>query len=402
MKHILTAVLAACIWAGVPACNPLSIDVEGQNPWTHLDIKNRPADLQLAVVGDRTGLRRAGVFRHAMTRINLLQPAFVMSVGDLVDGYTEDPVKLDEERLEFSQIVGSLDMPFFYTAGNHDIYNELSEDHWESRLGRSYYHFIYHDVLFIVLNSEDPPTRSGHIGKEQLAYVKQLLTKHSDPRWTFMFLHKPLWRYGAESNWSDMEEILGDRSRVTFFAGHHHSCAKTARNGRTFYRLATTGGGSELTGPEDGCFDHVMWVTMAGDKPIVANLMLDGIWTDDPVVEARHRLKSPYPKVADGGVYARVLRVGSEYRNVNAGIPEQMLSSLGISLGSRLLVKYGDKQFEVQMGKDYSDVPEGQWIALVNDVGNLQIAISFGHAAEALGCKVGDVVFVKPVERAEP
>ena len=115
--------------------------------------------------------------------------------------------------------------PGTHTPGNHDIYNDLSIDDWRNRFGRSYYHFIYHNVLFIVLNTEDPPTSRGRIGKEQLAWAKQLLIRHADVRWTFVFMHKPLWQYGDESNWNDVEDVLGDRTRVTFFAGHHHSYA---------------------------------------------------------------------------------------------------------------------------------------------------------------------------------
>jgi hypothetical protein len=41
------------------------------------------------------------------------------------------------------------------------------------------------------------------------------------------------------------------------------------------------GGGSGLRGPVFGQFDHVMWVTMTDDGPILANLMLEGIWDKD-------------------------------------------------------------------------------------------------------------------------
>jgi hypothetical protein len=41
------------------------------------------------------------------------------------------------------------------------------------------------------------------------------------------------------------------------------------------------GGGSGLSGPVFGQFDHVMWVTMTDNGPVMANLMLDGIWDKD-------------------------------------------------------------------------------------------------------------------------
>ena len=75
--------------------------------------------------------------------------------------------------------------------------------------------------------------------------------------------------------------MLSSRS-YTIFAGHEHEYAKAIRDGHNYYTLATTGGGSELTGLEDGSFDHIMWVTMTDEGPKVVNLMLDGIFDDDP------------------------------------------------------------------------------------------------------------------------
>jgi hypothetical protein len=49
-----------------------------------------------------------------------------------------------------------------------------------------------------------------------------------------------------------------------------------------YYQLATTGGGSRLRGLRYGEFDHVAWVTVKKDNdPIIANLMLDGIYPEN-------------------------------------------------------------------------------------------------------------------------
>src|SRR5688572_27601154 len=93
---ILLAVIgllgAAATWkvtgaptAGAPATakDGLSIRVEAKNPFTHLEINRRPNSFQFAIVSDRTGGRRPGVFSRAVEKINLLQPEFVISVGDL-------------------------------------------------------------------------------------------------------------------------------------------------------------------------------------------------------------------------------------------------------------------------------------------------------------------------------
>src|SRR5262249_39231421 len=65
------------------------------------------------------------------------------------------------------------------------------------------------------------------------------------------------------------------------FCGHYHSYQKYVRQGMNYYQLATTGGGSQLRGPDYGEFDHITWVTMKPDGPVLANLMLDGIYPED-------------------------------------------------------------------------------------------------------------------------
>ncbi|MFN0195227.1 MAG: serine/threonine protein phosphatase, partial [Planctomycetaceae bacterium] len=75
----------------VATVESLDIKVAEQNPWTNLDLNNRRENFQFAIVTDRTGGARAGIFESAVPKINLLQPEFVISVGDLIEGSTEDP-----------------------------------------------------------------------------------------------------------------------------------------------------------------------------------------------------------------------------------------------------------------------------------------------------------------------
>ena len=80
------------------------------NPWTHLDLRNDPHHFQFAIVTDRTGGHREGVFPDAVRKLNLLQPEFVMSVGDLIEGYTQDRDLLEMQWDEFVGFVESLEL----------------------------------------------------------------------------------------------------------------------------------------------------------------------------------------------------------------------------------------------------------------------------------------------------
>src|SRR5262249_36239038 len=130
------------------------VQQEERNPWTHLRLNNDPSEFHFAVVSDRTGGHREQVFSRAVEQLNLLQPEFVISVGDLIEGYTKDQAKLIAEWKEFQGYVAKLQMPFFYVPGNHDLANGKQEEMWKEKFGRRYYHFVYRDVLFRMLNSD--------------------------------------------------------------------------------------------------------------------------------------------------------------------------------------------------------------------------------------------------------
>lgn len=270
--------------------NRASIQIEpitGPAPYSSLDVNNKAENFQFVIVTDRTGGHRPGVFLDGIRKVNLLQPEFVMSVGDLIEGYTEDTVELDRQWKEFNGFIDSLTVPFFYVPGNHDLTNKVMEDKWKSLFGKTYYHFVYKDVLFLCLNSEDgsPGAGRGRIDDEQYEWIKKTLEENADVKWTLAFMHQPMWNQEAESlRWKDVETLLESRNH-TVFAGHVHSYTRFMRNNSRYFTLATTGGGSRLRGTQVGEFDHVVWVTMTPDGPVLANLLLEGIWDEKVVTE---------------------------------------------------------------------------------------------------------------------
>ena len=289
----------------------------GRAPWTSLTALDAAARFHFVVVADRTGGHRDGVFRSAMDKIDLLQPAFVISVGDLIEGYTRDRAQLAAEWDEIDRLVGTLDAPFFYTPGNHDYSNATMATVWAERYGPDYYALRYKGALFIVLNSAlfDRAAVSGH-GKRrgdwaqaqaaQLAWLEDTLAAHRDVRWTFLFMHRPYWENpwkqpgdddaevpatgpwprhaGQPAQWRRVSRLLADR-HYTAFAGHLHNYDyrrdDSGPHSHDLITLATTGGVGKLRGPAYGEFDHFLWVTLTEDGPVIANLLLDGILRKD-------------------------------------------------------------------------------------------------------------------------
>jgi len=253
------------------------VDTE-KKPWTNLDFYNNPDNFQFIIVSDRNGGNRPGIFEDAVKKINYLYPEFVLSVGDLIDGYTRDTARLRFEWEEVNQIIGDLKMPFFYLPGNHDITNRVMAEVWEDRYGERYYYFIYKNTLFIILDSNDDDDFS--FSREQTDFAIETLGKNPDVRWTFLLMHHPVWNYDTDGRFEELEEALSGR-KYTVVAGHTHHYFHENRKGRNYYVLATTGAGSALRGNYFGEFDHITWVTMTDAGPSLANLRLDGILSHD-------------------------------------------------------------------------------------------------------------------------
>ena len=282
LKHLmpLSFMLALLLLAGCATSQVVcfrSPVKDGATPWSGKSFDNDSADFQFAIMSDRHGGSRPGVFKKAVGQVNLLQPEFVMSVGDLINGGTDDLTVLKREYDEFDEMVGGLDSRFFRVAGNHDISNPAMLKMYQERYGHPYYHFVYKNVLFLVLNTEDD--RKKALGETQIAYMQDVLAKNKDVRWTFVFMHKPLFAAknpDFQKSWAPIEKRLADRPH-SVFAGHWHRYGKWERHGQSYIHLATTGGGSGLAGTTSGHFDHIVWITMTDKGPMIANLLLNGI-----------------------------------------------------------------------------------------------------------------------------
>ncbi len=294
----------------------LIVDVDPtSNPWTSLDIEPSGRRFTFTVIGDRTGGARPGVFERGLACTDTLAPSFAIQLGDLIEGYTNDQAELDDQWNEMDGMLDSLRTPMFHITGNHDVSTPLMADVWEQRYGRRYYHFRYQDVLFCLLDTQDPPfdlgeealaglarfeelqrrdpvgmratvergldwegTQPGTIGEEQHTYFEQVLRDNTDARWTVLCLHMPLWQ-GEHADWARLLAHLGDRP-YTAFAGHVHNYQRRVIQNRDHIRLGPTGGLWVLGGPH-GNFDHITQVTMTDQGPVIANVLLDGIRDPD-------------------------------------------------------------------------------------------------------------------------
>ena len=322
---IALALLAGCTQPGdaskaqaaaAPVFSYDSSALPGNKPWTNEKFRNNPDNFQFAVVGDRTGgSDPGGIFARAVDQLNLLQPDFVINVGDLVEGYANDKATAHAMWDEVKPMLARLEMPFFYVGGNHDLGNDTMTQVWNERYGATYYYFVYRNVLFLVMNSEDPsnpvpkdiaektaefkklqekdPAKAHAMlaefmasldayktpmvmSERQIGYFRKVLADHPGVRWTFVFLHQPDWdNPGEHKALQSIEAMLKERP-YTVIAGHLHYYDYKQRNGRDYITMGPAGASWHKDGP--GNVDHFLWITMKNDKPEIAQITLDGIY----------------------------------------------------------------------------------------------------------------------------
>lgn len=292
-------------------------EAEPGKPYTHRNFIDDGDEFRFAIIPDRFGADYRGKHFHADYRggftnairvVNLLRPNFVMSVGDLIPyGWLKEP-QVRQQHRELEADTKKIVPPFFYVVGNHDICpsrrkpaglemaSQISTKVWKEFRGPdTYYSFVYRDCLFVALNSIDDITleaKHSYISPKQFEWFRKTLEKHPDVRWTFVFMHNP----GAwmQRDWLDFELKHLVSRKYTVFAGDYHTYLHVRRHNRDYYVLATAGGGgggglagkdmdkrAVLMGREYGEMDHIMWVVMTKDGPVVSNIELSGVVNHD-------------------------------------------------------------------------------------------------------------------------
>ncbi|HVY89244.1 MAG TPA: metallophosphoesterase, partial [Hyphomonadaceae bacterium] len=121
-------------------------------PWTNLKFDDANDSFTFAIVSDLESGYRPGVFEVAAAQLGLMRPALVLTIGDQIEGGTEDEARLRKEWDTFDARLSALHAPYFHIGGNHDLTNLTQRKVWEERYGPRYYSFVYKNVLFLALD----------------------------------------------------------------------------------------------------------------------------------------------------------------------------------------------------------------------------------------------------------
>lgn len=238
-----------------------------------------------AVLSDRTGGHTEGVYPRVIEEIALLNPDFVVTVGDHIEGYGEDTERAVAEWDTVLAMIAGLGAPVYMTPGNHDIWSDASRELYVEKTGRSpYYSFDRAGVHFVILDNSTIESWD-ELAEDQREWLVSDLERSREARRTFVFAHKPFWAstlaMGAED---PLHPVFLEHGVDAVFCGHLHHYFSGEYDGIQYVTVGSSGGSmyrAETEPVERGEFFQFAWVTVTENDHEVAVVHLGNVYGDD-------------------------------------------------------------------------------------------------------------------------
>ena len=238
-----------------------------------------PADsFHFVPLGDRTGKTQDGRLRARLAGVGRDAPAFVLSVGDTIQGLNDATAEA-EWREAMRLVEPYRRIPLYLAAGNHDIWSEASERLFRQYAGRAtHYSFDSGGVHVTVLDN----SRSDDWPAGELAWLEGDLRAHAAAQVNFVVSHRPTWLLDAAlgNKNAPLHAIVKRYGVCCVVAGHVHQLIHADLDGVVYLSLPSAGGHLRLSGKyEDGWFFGWTDVEVRGREVVFQVHALDGAAT---------------------------------------------------------------------------------------------------------------------------
>ena len=213
---------------------------------------------------DASGNRLGNFYNDLVARVNTMNPAFVVHLGDITNPVPVSPEFSDSAK-DFHKASEVFSMPYYLVPGNHDVGEKIHPalpkindevsitkraiDQYEQHFGRQRYSFEHEDCLFVVINTMllNSGLEEEH---EQWDWLKQTLSDNSVKR-IFIFAHYPLYLSARdEPDYYDnidepartqLIELLAQYPVEGYYAWHVHNFFYNHLNDMHQFVLPSTG-----------------------------------------------------------------------------------------------------------------------------------------------------------------
>jgi UDP-2,3-diacylglucosamine pyrophosphatase LpxH len=212
-----------------------------------------PDSFRFAILGDRTGEAQRGVYEQVWREVAADNPAFVVSVGDTIQGMND--ASAEAEWRQVSRILELFSRyPLYLAPGNHDIWSGASERLFQQYAAHpTHYSFDYGQAHFTILDN----SRSEELPAKELVFLEADLKAHASQALKTIVMHRPSWIVDvALRNPNFALHQLARRYGVQYVvAGHVHQMLRLELEGVTYVSMASSGGRLRLSGVyQDGWF----------------------------------------------------------------------------------------------------------------------------------------------------
>ncbi|MBM3725097.1 MAG: hypothetical protein FJW40_06705 [Acidobacteria bacterium] len=236
-------------------------------------------DFRFSIIGDRTGGATHQIYGRVWREVDLLHPDFVITVGDSIEGGNDERAPAEWAELQ-NLWRRYAHYPLYFTAGNHDLWNESSLKLYEAQTGRpTMYSFDYQEAHFTVLDN----ARTADLAPAQLDYLRRDLEANKDKRPKFVFFHRPFWLLPLKmrSGAFPLHEIVRQYGVDYVISGHGHQFVRLQRDGVIYMEVGSSGGQMRRglargEGFAQGWFYHHVWARVKGSKVEMTVKEIDG------------------------------------------------------------------------------------------------------------------------------
>lgn len=187
-----------------------------------------------------------GSFTRAIEQVNTLgfRPQFVMHTGDLT--HLSTAAQFDQVK---QMLTGLATDRVFTVPGEHDSVGDFGRGYRQAfgrgTQGDGWYSFDTHGVHFIALVNTLSLEKLGHLGAEQIDFVRRDLAGLSSDTPIVVFSHIPLFAMYPKWGWGTDDalqvlNLLRRFSSVTALNGHVHQLFTRVEGNVTFHSATTT------------------------------------------------------------------------------------------------------------------------------------------------------------------
>ncbi|NND53487.1 MAG: hypothetical protein HKN56_00765 [Gammaproteobacteria bacterium] len=240
-------------------------------------------EFHFVVLGDAQ-FHQPATFNRLIDQVRRLRPAFVIQVGDMIEGYNSDLDTVEQEWDRFAKQIQPLEPITYYPVpGNHDVYGDAKvpdralEQLYAEKFGPLYFQFSYKNALFLGLNT-DSSEGANAISGAQFDWLKKTLRENRQPH-VFVFMHRPP---NFLQNAEALHTLFKTHKVAHVFYGHHHHYHFREQDG-VKYSMTNAAANSVNEHPDIGGFRHLLQVSVRGDEVNTAVIEADAIKPQDIV-----------------------------------------------------------------------------------------------------------------------